>query len=139
MDFRSYCCAPMLDRSPVILWYRLTIPWESWFTVVMRASPTAATIKAYSTRSCPCSSRIKQTINGFIVPLRLWAGSGLNRVRPRIFQRSHEKPVKSHFPAPPVRFGRLHGQRGRVPVQTGHQFQVLERGWVRVIVTQCYL
>ena len=39
MNVRRYCCAPMLDRSPVILWYRLTIPWESWFTVVIRAKP----------------------------------------------------------------------------------------------------
>src|ERR1039458_7550872 len=69
MDFQRYCCAPMLDRSPVILWYRLTIPWESWFTVVIKASPTAATISAYSTRSCPCSSRIKPKTSTFIVPL----------------------------------------------------------------------
>src|ERR1035438_2525567 len=129
----------MLAKSPVMLWYRLTTPCESWFTVVMRASPTAATIKAYSTRSCPCSSRIKRTINAFIVPLRLWGGSGLGRLRPRIFQRSYKKPAKSDLPVPPARFDRLHGQRGRVPVEARNQFQVLERRRVSVIVAQGYL
>src|SRR5204863_9224797 len=64
---RSYCAfAPMLDRSCVMLEYKLTMPCESWFTVVIKARPTAATINAYSTRSWPCSSLIKRTKSDFI-------------------------------------------------------------------------
>src|ERR1051326_5236210 len=49
--------ALMLDKSPVMLWYRLTMPADNCWTVEINARPTAATIRAYSTRSCPCSSR----------------------------------------------------------------------------------
>ena len=102
---RRYCCAPMLDRSPVMLWYRLTMPCESWFTVVIRASPTAATIRAYSTRSCPCSSRINRTTKCFHRSSSVyWAEAVLARFRPRIVQRPHKQPAQGRFQPLPPRF-----------------------------------
>src|SRR6516165_5609605 len=118
----------MLDRSPVILWYRLTIPWESWLTVVIRASPTAATIRAYSTRSCPCSSRINLMTSAFIVPLSVTSaslsGGAFRRVRFRLVQRAHEQPAHANSKPLPTRIQGLGFQRGGAPVQARHQLQI---------------
>lgn len=56
----------MLVKPCVMLEYKLTTAADNWFTVVMSAKPTAATINAYSTKSCPCSSLSRRNKKFFI-------------------------------------------------------------------------
>src|SRR5438552_597088 len=108
----------MLDRSCVMLEYKLTIPCDSWFTVVIKARPTAATIKAYSTRSWPCSSLSKRIISDFIISL---TSHDLRNGRPKLAQ------FVSH---------RLDGYHRRLAVPLGHQFQVSQGRSIGLIIAQ---
>src|SRR5882724_2126689 len=115
----AYCAfAPMLDRSCVMLEYKLTIPCESWFTVVIRASPTAATIKAYSTRSWPCSSFNKRISSDFI------------------FSSTPHHLQKGRSKLAPLRSQRLDRYHRRLAVQFRHQFQVRQGRGVGPIISQ---
>jgi len=80
-------------------------------TVVMRAEANGRHDQAYSTRSCPCSSRIKRTINAFTF-LSVMGRNGLHRVRSRELSKGPTKSLrKRDFPTPPARIGRVQSQR----------------------------
>src|SRR5271170_1884288 len=111
----------MLDRSCVMLEYRLEMPCESWLTVVIRARPTAATISAYSTRSWPCSSFSNRRKSDFI--------SSLTSYNICYF-------TQFGFESAPLGLHWFQRDYGRFAIQFRHQSQILQRFGVTLIITQ---